>query len=276
MKKSDVLEISREYGLSPNKRLGQNFLVSTEFTEKLLNSLNISQNDRILEIGPGLGAMTQGLSERSESVTVVEIDSGLVRFLSDRFRETDNIKIIHADFLKVKFEDEYTKIVSNMPYYCASEMLFQIARDYTADEIYIMIQKEMADRIVSSPGTKNYGALTITLGFYFKAQILFNVKQGLFYPRPDVLSSFVKLEKRKDLPLDSEGIEIFHKIVKSAFWGRRKTLLKALSDSPHMEYSKDIVRYILEESGTDTDIRGETLSIDDYIRIVKQIQTSQL
>ncbi|MCP4133364.1 MAG: ribosomal RNA small subunit methyltransferase A [bacterium] len=267
MNKTEVIALTNQYGLSPNKRLGQNFLISEAMTQKILKAVSAVKTDVILEIGPGLGALTEPLLEQAGAVTAVEIDSGMAASLENRYGERENFSLYHKDFLKLDLDPEFTKIVSNLPYYCASEILFRIAHQYRADELYIMIQKEMAERIISPPGHKNYGALSVTLGFYFEAKILFTVERNSFFPRPDVSSSFMRLTRKKDLPLDEKGKELFHLVVKSAFWGRRKTLVKALTDSPHLELSRQEVTGILEKAEVEQTLRGESLGINEYVRI---------
>ena len=170
MNLTEVKEIIGRYGLSPNKRLGQNFLVSNDMRDKIIAMIGVATDDRVLEIGPGLGALTERLVPAAEAVTAVEVDSGLSRVLADRFGAEANFRLIHSDFLKLDLADTFTKIVSNLPYYCASEILFHVAR-FTAPHVYVLLQKEMADRITAAPGSKTYGALSVTLGFYYEPKV---------------------------------------------------------------------------------------------------------
>ena len=196
MNLTEAKEIIGRYGLSPNKRLGQNFLVSGDMRDKIINMIGVATDDRVLEIGPGLGALTERLVPAAESVTAVEVDSGLSRVLSDRFGAEANFRLIHSDFLKLDLADTFTKIVSNLPYYCSSEILFHVAR-FSAPHVYVLLQKEMADRITAGPGSKTYGALSVTLGFYYEPKALFKVSRESFYPRPEVTSSFVRLVRKE-------------------------------------------------------------------------------
>ena len=202
--------------------------------------------------------MTEILVEKAASITAVEIDGGIVRCLKDIFGTRENFDLIHADFLKHEIDNEFHKIVSNLPYYCASEILFKIAEKLNVPEVFIMLQKDMAERIISSPGSKRYGNLTVTLGFYFRPKILFNISRNDFFPKPEVESSFVKLERKEKYPLsDEKEIDLFKRIIKSAFWGRRKTLLNALTESPHLSFEKNEVKKILEEANIPDTQRGE-------------------
>ncbi|HQL84002.1 MAG TPA: rRNA adenine dimethyltransferase family protein, partial [Spirochaetota bacterium] len=198
----------------------------------------------------------------------VEVDSGLSRVLADRFGAEASFRLIHSDFLKLDLADTFTKVVSNLPYYCASEILFHVAR-FSAPHVYVLLQKEMAERIVAVPGSKTYGALTVTLGFYYEPKVLFRVSKESFYPRPEVTSSFVRLVRKSRLPVDGGEIELFHLVVKSAFWGRRKTMLKALSESPHLETGREIAARMLEHAGINSGVRGEDLGLESFVALVR-------
>ncbi len=268
MNLTEAKEIIGRYGLSPNKRLGQNFLVSGDMRDKMIDMIGVATDDRVLEIGPGLGALTERLVPAAESVTAVEVDSGLSRVLADRFGAEASFRLIHSDFLKLDLADTFTKVVSNLPYYCASEILFHVAR-FSAPHVYVLLQKEMAERIVAVPGSKTYGALTVTLGFYYEPKVLFRVSKESFYPRPEVTSSFVRLVRKSRLPVDGGEIELFHLVVKSAFWGRRKTMLKALSESPHLETGREIAARMLEHAGINSGVRGEDLGLESFVALVR-------
>jgi 16S rRNA (adenine1518-N6/adenine1519-N6)-dimethyltransferase len=268
MNPTEVKEIIGRYGLSPNKRLGQNFLVSDDMRDKIIDTIGVATDDRVLEIGPGLGALTERLVPIADAVTAVEVDSGLSRVLADRFGAEKNFRLIHGDFLKLDLADTFTKIVSNLPYYCASEILFHVAR-CSAPHVYVLLQKEMADRIVAGPGNKTYGALTVTLGFYYEPKVLFKVSKESFYPRPEVTSSFIRLVRRSRLQLEGGEVELFHLMVKSAFWGRRKTMLKALSESPHLETGREIAARVLEKAGVSPGVRGEDLGLESFVALAR-------
>jgi 16S rRNA (adenine1518-N6/adenine1519-N6)-dimethyltransferase len=265
---TQVKETIGKYGLSPNRRLGQNFLVSDNVRDKIIDTIGVATDDRVLEIGPGLGALTERLVPMAESVTAVEIDSGLSRCLADRFGGEGTFRLIHSDFLKLDLADTFTKIISNLPYYCSSEILFHVAR-FSAPHAYVLLQKEMADRIVAGPGSKTYGALSVTLSFYYEPRVLFKVSKESFYPRPEVTSSFVRLVRKSRLPLDGGEMELFHLMVKSAFWGRRKTMLKALSESPHLEVGREIAARILEHADINPGVRGEDLGLESFVALAR-------
>lgn len=268
MNVADIKHIIVERGLRPNKKLGQNFLVSVEARDRIIGAMRIASADRVLEVGPGLGALTELLVERAGRVTAVEIDAGFSRYLEERFRGADAFTLIHGDFLKNPPDGPFTKIVSNLPYYCSSEMLFSFTR-YDAPEVYVMLQKEMAERIVSGPGQRSYGALSVTLGLYYEARTLMKVPREAFYPRPEVASLFLALSRRESLPLEAGEIGLFHALVKSAFWGRRKTLLTALSASPHLGLGRERAGRLLEEARMDGSRRGEELGRDEFVALTR-------
>lgn len=268
MNTAEIKETIARLGLHPNKRLGQNFLVSPEARERIMAAMACTIEDRVLEIGPGLGALTEALLGRAGGVTAVEIDAGFARYLSERFGSDGRFTLIHGDFLKNPPPDTFTKIVSNLPYYCSSEILFEVTR-YSAHKVYVMLQKEMAERITASPGNKSYGALTVTLGLYYEARRVFTVPRESFYPRPDVTSSFLTLTRRPALSLAEGEIALFHALVKSAFWGRRKTILAALSGSPHISIGRDGAARILSEAGIDQRRRGEELTREEFIALAR-------
>lgn len=268
MNRKDIVDIEQKYGLKASKLLGQNFLINGDVIQRIIDSLCLTPDSRVLEIGPGLGALTGEIALRSGSLTAVEIDSGFASFLRERFAGNGNVTLIHGDFLKTDLPDSFDIIVSNLPYYCASEIIFRIAGRYSCRHCYFMVQKELAERMVSKPGHKNYGALTLNMKLYFDARILFNIGSSSFYPRPDVNSSFIKLERVEEFLSKGEK-EMFHILVKSLFWGRRKKLSRALTDSPHADFSRERVDEILFLSGIDGNLRGEMLGFDDLCAMVR-------
>jgi 16S rRNA (adenine1518-N6/adenine1519-N6)-dimethyltransferase len=270
MNKNEVLEISREYGLNPSKSLGQNFLVSPEIRERIVGLLDLHEKKKVLEIGPGLGSLTEPIAESGALLTAVEIDSGFAGYLKKRFGQWENVTIVHEDFLKADIHTDFSCVVSNLPYYCSSEILFRLAADFTAPDLFVMMQRELVERICSGPGDKSYGALTLNLGLYFEASRLFDIPRSAFYPRPDVISSFMRL-RRKERTGHTRKREVFHLLVKSAFWGRRKTILKSLSASPHMGLTREKVTLLLEKSGIEKSARGEELGMEEFLRMAEVV-----
>ncbi len=266
MNKTEILEITRKYGLNPGKALGQNFLVSGEICGRIIDLLDLHEGKKVLEIGPGLGSLTEGIVESGTLLTAVEIDSGFAGYLRERFGRRKNVEIIHDDFLKADIPGGFHSVVSNLPYYCSSEILFRLAAEFTAPDLFVMLQRELGERICSGPGEKSYGALTLNLGLYFESRRLFDIPRSAFYPRPDVISSFMHLKRKERIP-DRRKREVFHLLVKSAFWGRRKTILKSLSASPHLEISREKGEQLLEMAGIGKSVRGEELGMEEFLRM---------
>ncbi|MGL4368778.1 MAG: 16S rRNA (adenine(1518)-N(6)/adenine(1519)-N(6))-dimethyltransferase RsmA [Spirochaetota bacterium] len=271
MTKKDVSDILANLNCAPNKKLGQNFLVQKEYAEKIVNGADIRENDRVLEIGPGLGALTEIMAERGVSLTCVEIDAGYYRYLSKQFHDYKNLSFIHSDFLRMDEYRHYDRVISNLPYYCASELLFTIAEKIMPSRICAMMQKEMAQRITAKPGTPQYGAMTVSLSCYYQPEHLFNVPPSAFFPQPDVVSSVLSFTRVNRTGFSVKEAALFHLLVKSAFWGRRKTIIKALSSAPHLAISKNIIESALEESSIPCGIRGEELSLESFITLAKNL-----
>ena len=270
MNKQQIMDITARYSLAPNKKLGQNFLVGDNVVSRILE-LCRPHAGRVLEIGPGLGAVSRGLAEMSAAYTAVEIDSGFVRYLEDLFSGNSRVRIVHADFLRVELEDEFDLAVSNLPYYCASEILFRLAADFSMPLVFAMVQREMAQRITANEGSENYGAMTVNLAYYFSTKECFVVPGEAFYPRPDVKSSFISLERRERHFGHAGGERVFHNVVRSAFWGRRKTILKSLAESPHIDLDRERAGAVLEQCGIDPGARGETLPLSAYIKLAEAV-----
>ncbi len=276
MNRTQVRELLRERGLSPLKKLGQNFLVRDETVDRIIGLVQPVLSDRIMEIGPGLGALTEKLVLGAGSVTAVELDAGLADYLIEKLGCYNNFSLVHGDFLKTELSGNFTKAVSNLPYYCASEMLFRIALKYSIPAVYVMLQKEMADRLIAGPGTPEYGALTVSLGLYYNITREFTIPRDAFFPSPEITSSFLRLTRREKLLLTNEQTGAFHVIVKSAFWGRRKTLGRALTDSPHLSLKRDQAHKLCMDAGIDPEKRGEELSLDQYCRLARILADTDL
>ena len=269
MTRTELIRLSREHRISPSKRLGQHFLCDGRVAARIVEAAGVAAEDRVFEVGPGFGALTEKLLERAGHVTAVEIDAGLARYLKKRFHQADNLTLVHADVLDLAPETGFTKTVSNLPYCASSEILFALSFRFRIPHAYVMLQREMARRIVARPGGKEYGALSVALGLDYEARVLFTVGKASFYPRPEVDSSFVSLRRKARAELEGAETDLFQRIVKSAFWGRRKTLSTALSRSPHLDFEKSVVVSILGEAGISGKARGEDLSVDDFIRLAR-------
>jgi 16S rRNA (adenine1518-N6/adenine1519-N6)-dimethyltransferase len=275
MNKKEVLDLLTENGLSPNKMYGQNFLIQEDISRKIVEAAGIVGSDTVLEIGPGLGELTGMILEKGCALTAVEIDSGLYSLLTKKFSNNKNLTLIHNDFLKMEKSGAFNKVVSNLPYSCASEILFNVSGKYYPELLCVMVQREMAERIISDPGTPEYGAMTVMLSSIYESRIAFHVQPTSFFPRPDVVSSVVIFTKKQLPPLMADQKILFSKLVKSAFWGRRKTLVKACSSSPHLQLDKAILLDALSLLGVNVAVRGEELSSAQFMELAKIIGSQQ-
>ncbi|MBN1499571.1 MAG: ribosomal RNA small subunit methyltransferase A [Spirochaetes bacterium] len=270
MNKTEILKYLHENGLSPNKKLGQNFLVNEAVSGKIVDSAGIIRKT-VIEIGPGLGSLTEILIQQAASVTAVEIDAGISGFLSEKFKNSSNIKIIHSDFLKYIDSEKYDAAVGNLPYYCSSEIIFHVIDAFFPETAVFMLQKEMTERLISKAGDAAYGALSASVSLYYHYDSSFNVDRHSFFPVPEVTSTVVKLVKNKNIP-EKQVRDMFHLTVKSAFWGKRKTVLKSLSDSPFMNFSRTAVSEALEKSEIDEKLRAENISTEKFLKLAENLQ----
>lgn len=271
--------IMNKYHIKANKSLGQNFLINQNVIETIVDSSKIKKEDLIIEIGPGLGTLTKYLLEKAGKVICVELDKKMIEILKDRFLNFSNFKLLNKDVLKVDFKDliekekqdnnniKNVKIVANLPYYITTPIIMKLLEEELfLDSITIMIQKEVANRLIAIPGEKNTGAITYSIYYYAKAQGILEVSNDSFIPKPEVESKVIKLDIRKELPLKKEEKEIIFKIIKCAFMQRRKTLLNALVNAKIFENKEKGIK-ILEDLGIDINIRPEKLRFEDYVNI---------
>ncbi len=269
LNKKEILSYLKACGLSPNKAYGQHFLISEKYIEAIVTAISPAQTDVILEIGPGPGILTAPLSRLATKIICVEIDAGFVRLLQERFSEMTQVTIVHNDFLKLPPVSGCTRIVGNLPYNVSSQIIFKVAKQYTASHCFFLIQKEMADRLLSKPGNKNYSAFTVGVQLYFEVQRLFDVPPAAFYPQPNVHSTFVQLTRKKAIPLQENEKELFEQLVATAFWARRKMLKTALKRSPYITCDDEYITKAFKELGFDPTVRGEELSLDDFIALAQ-------
>lgn len=267
-KPSRVSEVLNKYGFRFSKALGQNFLIDGNIVKKIVDVSGIDENSNVLEIGPGIGTLTEELALRAKKVVAVELDKRLIDIL-DYTLPYENIEIINADFLKLaleeireKFNGEEFKVVANLPYYITTPIIERlIESNLNINSITIMIQKEVAKRFTANPGTKDYGSLTVFIKYFSDASLEFIVPSTVFMPRPNVDSAVVKLDiKKSEDDFDKDG---FFKLVRAAFSKRRKTLLNSLSSSNLFE-NKDMVQKLLDLSNVDAKRRAETLSLEEF------------
>ena len=274
----ETKNIMRRYNIKPNKSLGQNFLINSEVVENIVQSSDITKDDMVIEIGPGLGVLTKYLLEKAKKVVCIELDTKMVKILQDRFSEYDNIEIINTDVLKInlfeiieknKGEIRKVKVVANLPYYITTPIIMKLIEDrLDIESITVMIQKEVADRLIEIPGGKNTGAITYTVYYYCTSKKIMEVPNTSFIPEPEVTSEIIKMDLRYKPVVDVENPQIMFRIIKSAFMQRRKTLLNALTNA-NVFINKEQGINTLKELNLKENVRAEELTIQDFSNITK-------
>ena len=272
----NTIEILQKYHFNFQKKFGQNFLIDTHVLEKIISASGITKDDMVLEIGPGIGTMTQYLAEAAGKVAAVEIDKNLIPILEDTLSEYDNVMVINDDVLKVDIrglvEKENggrpVKGVANLPYYITTPIIMGLFEgNVPVESITVMVQKEVAERICAAPGTSAYSAFSIYVQYHAKAEILFDVPADCFVPRPKVDSAVLKLTPLAKPAVETRDEKLFFALVRAAFNMRRKTLVNALGPVLASEMSKDEIVSLVEAAGLDARIRGERLSLADYAKL---------
>lgn len=268
--------ILNKYPFMFQKKFGQNFLIDPHVLDKIIAAAEITEDDCILEIGPGIGSVTQALLDNAGKVISVEIDNQLIPILEEQFGDYKNFKLVHNDVLKVDLkalleqeaEGKNVKVVANLPYYITTPIVMALLEnELPIESITIMVQKEVADRLAAGPGNKQYGAITAALQYYCKPYLVANVPQNCFMPRPNVDSAVVKLTLYKEPPVQVNNKAQMLKIIRAAFSQRRKTLLNTLMANGELGLSKEKLKEMLDESGIGATTRGETLSLQEFGRL---------
>lgn len=262
------------------KKFGQNFLIDPHVLDKIINAAEITKEDCVIEIGPGIGSVTQALIDHAGKVISIEIDDQLIPILTEQFGECENFRLIHKDVLKVDLhkliEEESPnrriKVVANLPYYITTPIIMMLLENnLPIESITVMVQKEVADRMASGPGSKQYGAITVAMKYYCDTYLVANVPQNCFMPRPNVDSAVIKLTLHQEPIVDINNEKQLLKIIKAAFSQRRKTLLNTLTSNGDLGLGKEEIKNILDESGIGASTRGETLSLEDYAMLSNYI-----
>lgn len=272
---SQLKALLKKENIKIKKCLGQNFLVDEKYLNHIINSCNIKREDYVIEIGPGLGVLTESLSSICKQLIAIEFDKRFCSFLkSQRYK---NVEIVCADILKYNIKSASErfgtkfKVIGNLPYYITSPIIVYLIdnRKYI-ESAFITVQKEVAERLTSPPGRKSYGSLSCLVQFYTRPQVLFSMPKKAFYPQPEVESALVRLEFLKEPSVKVKDESLYFKIIKAAFGKRRKTILNALSTSNIFNIDKEQISRILSNSGIDPNRRGETLSLEEFARITKE------
>ena len=274
--------IMDKYNIKANKSLGQNFLINENVIETIVESSNITKDDLVIEIGPGLGTLTKYLLEKAKKVICVELDKKMIEILDDRFKLYDNFELINDDILKVNLKQlisqekttsniNNVKVVANLPYYITTPIIMKLLEEeLDLESITVMIQKEVAKRLSAIPGQKDTGAITYTVYYYANAQEVIEVPNNCFIPEPDVTSEVIKLNIRKEKTVNPKSKEEMFKIIKCAFMQRRKTLLNSLTNANIFKNKEEGIN-ILNELNINTNIRAEKLTLEDFQNIADKI-----
>ena len=271
-----TIEVLQKYGFVFQKRFGQNFLIDTHVLDRIIEASEITKDDFVLEIGPGIGTMTQYLAEAAREVTAVEIDDALIPILRDTLKEWDNVTVLHGDILKTdirKIADEKNqgrpiKVVANLPYYITTPIIMGLFESHVpVDSITVMVQKEVADRMQTGPGSKDYGALSLAVQYYAEPKIVANVPPNCFMPRPKVGSAVIRLTRHQNPPVTTVDEKLMFRLIRASFNQRRKTLSNSLKNSQELMYSKEEVEKAITECGLPLNIRGEALTLEQFARL---------
>ena len=272
----NTIEVIQKYDFDFQKKFGQNFLIDERVLEKIISAGEVNKDDFVLEIGPGIGTITQYLAENAREVMAVEIDKNLIPILSDTLSAYDNVSILNADILKVdiaKIVEEKNggkpvKVVANLPYYITTPIIMGLFESHVPiDSITVMVQKEVADRMQAGPGTKDYGALSLAVQYYAEPYVVANVPPNCFMPRPKVGSAVIRLTKYKDAPIKVTNEKLLFQLIRASFNQRRKTLSNSLKNSQELPYSKEEVEAAITECGLPLNIRGEALTLEQFARL---------
>lgn len=265
-------EIIDRYGFSFQKRFGQNFLIDSNIIDSIIEGAGIEATDTILEIGPGIGSLTQMMAESAGKVIAVEIDKKLIPVLEDTLGDYDNVRIINDDILKVDLhsllEEEginSVKVVANLPYYITTPIIMGLLeKNVPIESITVMIQREVAERMDAKPGTKSYGALTLAVNYYARTEMVTLVPPGCFIPKPKVGSAVIKLTKLPKPSVTTQDEDLMFKLIRGAFAQRRKTFINSLTGSQQLDWGKESILAAMDAIGLDPRIRGERLTLAQF------------
>lgn len=276
----NTIAVLQKYNFNFQKKFGQNFLIDTSVLDRIISAAEITKEDCVLEIGPGIGTMTQYLAESAREVVAVEIDKALIPILQDTLSEYDNVTVINEDILKVdinrivqeKNEGRPIKVVANLPYYITTPIIMGLFESHVPlKSITIMVQKEVADRMQVGPGTKDYGALSLAVQYYAKPQIVANVPPNCFMPRPNVGSAVIRLTRYEQPPVQVQDEKKMFALIRASFNQRRKTLVNGLTNAPELKLTKEAVAEALEKMNLSPTIRGEALTLEQFARLSEMV-----
>lgn len=281
----NTIAVLQKYNFNFQKKFGQNFLVDTHVLEKIINSAEITEQDCVLEIGPGIGTMTQYLAEKAGEVIAVEIDKALIPILQDTLSDYDNITVINEDILKVdvaalvreKNNGRPIKVVANLPYYITTPIILGLFEsNVPLESITVMVQKEVADRMQVGPGTKDYGALSLAVQYYARPEIVAHVPPNCFIPRPKVGSAVIRLTRYEQPPVAVENEKFMFSLIRASFNQRRKTLVNGLTNAEGLKLDKKRIQEAIEQFGWSPSIRGEALTLEQFAQLSNSLGVNPL
>ena len=276
----NTIEVLQKYRFNFQKKFGQNFLIDTHVLDKIIDASGVTEDDFVLEIGPGIGTMTQYLCERAREVVAVEIDKNLIPILSDTLKNYSNVTVINEDILKLdicklaeeKNQGKPIKVVANLPYYITTPIIMGLFESHVPiDSITIMVQNEVAERMQEKPGSKEYGALSLAVQYYAKPEIVANVPPNCFMPRPNVGSAVIRLTRHEKPPVEVEDEKLMFRIIRASFNQRRKTLVNGLNNSPEIHLPKEVIQESIVSLGVPENIRGEALSLEQFAELSNEM-----
>lgn len=277
----NTIAVLQKYHFNFQKKFGQNFLIDEHVLDKIIRAAEITKDDYVLEIGPGIGTMTQYLACAAREVTAVEIDRALIPILEDTLKEYDNVSIINEDILKVdiaalakeKNGGRPIKVVANLPYYITTPIIMGLFESHVPlESITVMVQKEVADRMQVGPGTKDYGALSLAVQYYAEPYIVANVPPNCFMPRPAVGSAVIRLTRHQKPPVEVMDEKLMFRLIRASFNQRRKTLANGLKNSGELNLSKEVITAAIEKLGKGSSVRGEALDLEEFARLTNIIK----
>lgn len=272
----NTIAVLQKYNFSFQKKYGQNFLIDTHVLEKIISSAEITSDDMVLEIGPGIGTMTQYLAQAAGKVVAVEIDKALIPILEDTLAGFDNVTVLNQDILKVDIAElarqenggRPIKVVANLPYYITTPIIMGLFEKHVpVKSITVMVQKEVADRMQVGPGTKDYGALSLAVQYYAKPYIVANVPANCFMPRPKVGSAVIRLDRFEEQPVKANDEKLMFRIIRASFNQRRKTLANGLKNSAELDFTKEEIEAAIESLGKGASVRGEALTLGEFAEL---------
>lgn len=272
----NTIEVIQKYQFAFQKKFGQNFLIDPHVLDKIIGAAGVTKEDMVLEIGPGIGTMTQYLAEAAREVVAVEIDNNLIPILKETLAEYDNVTVINEDVLKVdikKLAEEHNggrpiKVVANLPYYITTPIIMGLFEsNVPIDNITVMVQKEVADRMQVGPGSKDYGALSLAVQYYAEPYIVANVPPNCFIPRPNVGSAVIRLTRHKEMPVQVADPKLMFRLIRASFNQRRKTLQNGLNNAPDVSFTKEQIVAAIESLGVPATIRGEALDLQQFAQL---------